>query len=92
MTPGQRRHVNAQSLIFFGVGIAAINIYLVLHTARAAAVCSSALVSAFDSQCGPVTTVHDLSIVGIIAGAALIITGLIIRAASTPEGDDGPSH
>jgi hypothetical protein len=38
-------------------------------------VCSSALVSAFDSNCGPAATIDGLSLIGLIGGAVPMTTG-----------------
>jgi len=66
-----------------GAILAFIGIIVYLHTARVATVCSSALVSAFDSQCGYVTTIHDLSLIGVVAGVALAIAGIVVRHTGT---------
>jgi hypothetical protein len=46
-------------------------------------VCSSAQASAFDSNCGPATTIYGLSLIGIVVGIALAIAGIVIRHTGT---------
>lgn len=44
---------------------------------RTATVCSSTLVSAFDSNCGPATTIYGLGLIGIVGGVVPVIIGII---------------
>jgi hypothetical protein len=68
-----------QALITFGAIALGAGGLLWLKFSQAASECSSALVSALDSQCGTDTTLHSLGIIAALAGAALLTAGLVRR-------------
>ena len=79
---------NRDGLIAAAIIGGAVAVIAYFKTAQAAAVCSSAFVSALaGDRCSAATTVHTLSLVGMIACAGLLVAAAVTGRRRPPPAE-----